>query len=307
MNHKNNLIGQKLVFTNSTDYLVMNGLNSSLLSADNVKPVFGDKDGDGDLDNDDLAPILTTHNKLASEIENRHELDEKRATRLWSALENEYTSIASVSAISLSPIVLLENSFPDTDGDRLSDLGEFLVGTTTNDKGTDRDGINNFAEIPQDLAPLDNREFSVVDDSSINPEKLKDDVADSSHRLLAIVTWINPTDGFWDEPNNWDTGQLPTIDDDVSIGVSGDVTITHRSGTSHIKSLSGSNKLELTGGILDVKTVVEIDNDLTLNGGKLQNATVLLGSNEAKLEFTSNYKNSLDGVTLSGDAQLDNY
>ena len=60
-----------------------------------------------------------------------------------------------------------------------------------------------------------------------------------SHFSLAgvSVSWVNPAGGFWDDPANWSSGQLPGPNDDVVIDVPGNVTITHRQGNDTIKSL----------------------------------------------------------------------
>ena len=54
----------------------------------------------------------------------------------------------------------------------------------------------------------------------------------------ATIVWVNPAGGFWDDPNNWDTGVVPGPTDDVLIDVPGDVTITYRSGATTINSLT---------------------------------------------------------------------
>src|SRR5262249_61618155 len=51
------------------------------------------------------------------------------------------------------------------------------------------------------------------------------------------VRWINPNGGFWDDPNNWDTGAVPGPADDVAIDMPGNVSITYRSGNTTVRSL----------------------------------------------------------------------
>jgi|CXWL01.1.fsa_nt_gi hypothetical protein len=95
---------------------------------------------------------------------------------------------------------------------------------------------------------------------------------------VPTVRWINPTSGFWDVAANWSTGTVPGSTDDVLIDVPGDITVTHRS------------------GITTVKSVVARDS-LTFSGGTLIGATVL-GS---AVTVSPNASITLDGVTLAAD------
>ena len=40
------------------------------------------------------------------------------------------------------------------------------------------------------------------------------------------VSWVNPGDGDWNTPENWDTGTVPGVDDSVCILVDGAYTVT---------------------------------------------------------------------------------
>ena len=126
-------------------------------------------------------------------------------------------------------------------------------------------------------------------------------------RMLATVEWVFDGDGFWDVGSNWSTGQAPQPGDDVVIDrPAGNYTITHRSGTSQINSLAGSERLVVSGGVLEVAGSVQIDNDFLLSGGTIRSATILLGAGGQPLQATSS-GGTLDGVTLDdGDADAAN-
>jgi hypothetical protein len=123
-------------------------------------------------------------------------------------------------------------------------------------------------------------------------------------RSLYSAVWINPAGGFWDDPQNWDRAIVPGPADDVLIDVPGNVTITHRQGTSLIHSLLSRNAFTLSGGTLDARSTVEVDNVFMLNGGAtLAHATVLRGSGGQGIIPRGVF---LDGVTVNADMDLTN-
>ena len=117
------------------------------------------------------------------------------------------------------------------------------------------------------------------------------------------VTWINPVGGFWDDPANWSGGALPGPGDNVVIDVPGDVTITHRTGTTVINRLISHESLALTGGTLDVATTLQVDGAFTLafstTGTILRHATVVPGTGGQDVLIISSA--TLDGVTLAAN------
>ena len=52
---------------------------------------------------------------------------------------------------------------------------------------------------------------------------------------------VNPAGGDWADPNNWDSGAVPTANDDVVIDIAGDAVATLESGEHVINSLSMKN------------------------------------------------------------------
>jgi hypothetical protein len=124
--------------------------------------------------------------------------------------------------------------------------------------------------------------------------------------LDATALWLNPAGGNWDDAANWEGNQLPGPDDHVLINVPDNVTITHRSGDTHIKSLTSNNKVTLSGGTLDVETFVEVRNTFTLVGGTLANATLTRRADLPGVVVAPNADVELDRVTLDNNLRIAN-
>ena len=71
----------------------------------------------------------------------------------------------------------------------------------------------------------------------------------SASASAVTVSWVDGT-GFWDLVANWSPSQLPSSADDVVINVTGQQTITHRTGTTQIRSLAntGDEIVAITNG-----------------------------------------------------------
>ena len=123
--------------------------------------------------------------------------------------------------------------------------------------------------------------------------------------LLATVNWAVNNNGFWDVGSNWSTGFAPQPGDDVVLDrPAGDFTITHRSGTTNVSSITSEERLVASGGVLDVSGTIQISNDFVLSGATVKNASVLAGSGGEGVIVTSSSENRLSGVTLEGDLDL---
>ncbi|MGF1521626.1 MAG: hypothetical protein ACFBSF_04820, partial [Leptolyngbyaceae cyanobacterium] len=94
---------------------------------------------------------------------------------------------------------------------------------------------------------------------------------------MATINWISPNDGFWDEVTNWSSDpNLPQAVDDVIIDVvSGTITVTHRSGSNDINSLTSEENFTLSGGTLNLDDASTINGDFTQSGGTLGGAGTL--------------------------------
>ena len=102
----------------------------------------------------------------------------------------------------------------------------------------------------------------------------------------ATVNWVGGS-SFWDLVTNWGSNPLlPGAGDDVFVNVPGAQTVTHRSGTNTVNSLTvvGDDALAVTGGSLTVansfsagaSTAISAGT-LTLNGASTMAALALSG------------------------------
>jgi Bacterial Ig-like domain/Bacterial Ig domain/LVIVD repeat len=116
--------------------------------------------------------------------------------------------------------------------------------------------------------------------------------------------WVNPAGGFWDDPSNWEDGTLPGPDDNVVIDVPGNATITFRTGNVVVNRIISKEALDITGGVLEVTTTVQVDAAFTLGlGGTLRGATILPGAGGQEPHVVS--AANLDGVTLLSNLTID--
>lgn len=123
-------------------------------------------------------------------------------------------------------------------------------------------------------------------------------------RVADAVFWITEGDGRWGEPVNWSVGRAPGPDDDVVIDlVSRDWTITHETGADVVKSLTVGERLELTGGSLQVLRAAELHRNVTLRGGTLKGGTVEQ-TDTGRLIVTGHPGNTLESATVRGDLHL---
>jgi RHS repeat-associated protein len=125
----------------------------------------------------------------------------------------------------------------------------------------------------------------------------------------AQVSWAVDADGFWDVASNWldDHGvnRVPGQNDDVVIDRAAAVTVTHRTGSDTVGSITGLNQLALSlgPGAIQSKLTVTGAVDLTggvavLGGGTLSQAHLSAGTTIRSAQGT------LDGVTVDGTIDL---
>ena len=90
---------------------------------------------------------------------------------------------------------------------------------------------------------------------------------------MAILTWKNPNDGFWNDPNNWLGGIFPrnNPNDDVVIDVAGEITTTHNEGNTVIRNFSTEEKFHLLKGSLTVKNATLNNTFILGNPGNADN------------------------------------
>ncbi len=88
----------------------------------------------------------------------------------------------------------------------------------------------------------------------------------------ASVSFINPAGGAWDAPSNWSTGKVPTVNDDVTIGLTSDVTVSINSSDNesvHSLTTAASDALSITGGSLTIAASSSVAGRLSMTGGTL--------------------------------------
>jgi fibronectin-binding autotransporter adhesin len=128
----------------------------------------------------------------------------------------------------------------------------------------------------------------------------------------AAITWDPDSDGFWDNPTNWSSNpSLPGAGDDVTIDVGGSVVrvITHRTGTTTIRTIKNAETVDVTnastlnissGGLGSTNTGTLQANNGTLNliNSALNNAGGTLSAiNSGRINLSSG--TVITGGTLS--------
>ena len=119
----------------------------------------------------------------------------------------------------------------------------------------------------------------------------------------ADIVWINDGVAFWDDVNNWDTGQLPKPGDEVFLSGPDTAKAIYRTGTNSIKSLKGDMEFELQGGTLEAEQI-KLDNTITLNGGGIRDADILPGEAGQGITALNHGSNHLDSVRLDAHLNL---
>jgi RHS repeat-associated protein len=79
--------------------------------------------------------------------------------------------------------------------------------------------------------------------------------ASASAESLCTDTWSGPVEGNWTTAEDWSTGKVPTSSDVACIGSGRTVTVT--SGANHTGVVQGKGTLSLSGGSLEVTSVLE--------------------------------------------------
>jgi hypothetical protein len=121
--------------------------------------------------------------------------------------------------------------------------------------------------------------------------------------VSAVVNWINPAGGDWDNPNNWSTGQVPGANDLVTIPeITG--TVTHLEDINDtVAGISSKANISLSGGSLTVNGNLLLTNGAVfqLQGGTLANATL----DSSSVITLSNAGGTLSEITVAFGALID--
>ncbi len=120
--------------------------------------------------------------------------------------------------------------------------------------------------------------------------------------VLNAVNWINAAGGDWDTAANWvdtsnNSNHVPTLADDVTINVPGNVIITHNQNiTDALNSLTANDIVQLKAGTLNVTAALSSTSSFQMQGGTLGNAVVQAGTTIT----ASSSSGTLNAVTLNG-------
>jgi len=113
-----------------------------------------------------------------------------------------------------------------------------------------------------------------------------------------FVYWTTPVSGSWTDATKWSTGRVPSANDNVFIGVPGNITVTHSSpSATTIKSLVCDEDFILSGNnsFSSIADSSEIAGNLTLSAGTLTGSGALAIFNEFRWT----------GGRLEGNATID--
>ena len=87
--------------------------------------------------------------------------------------------------------------------------------------------------------------------------------------VLAAISWDGEAgNGNWGDANNWSTNKLPSPDDDVTIDVEGDISVSLTT-TESIKTLTCNETLIISGGSLYGVGEVAVNQRLEWITGKI--------------------------------------
>lgn len=90
------------------------------------------------------------------------------------------------------------------------------------------------------------------------------------------VFWIGPT-GEWTENYYWSENVLPMAGEDVIIDVDGTISVTQASGNVSVANLRAEDRINLTGGTLDVSGTFYTKGNMTFERATIANATISAG------------------------------
>ena len=148
--------------------------------------------------------------------------------------------------------------------------------------------------------PLPVGDYSLQIDASEVTDRVgnalgEQDVVSEFTLIEGTIFWVGGS-GDWNDPDNWDTGELPGPDDIVAISVPGETTITYSRGSTSVGAIFSQENLVISGGSLAVTGNSELNNGFTLSSGTLDaDGNIIVGGNS-----------SWTGGTIAGDAELIN-
>jgi hypothetical protein len=168
-------------------------------------------------------------------------------------------------------IVQLENGSPAVGATVVvPGFGETIV--------TDPGGRFAFTGVFTQLGSLKARAYNMVNNQLLlgitgNLRLIAGGITDAGIIVIKPVTnfvyWKDAVSGAWTEAARWNTGVVPTANDNVFIGVPGNVTVTYSTGTTTVRSLLCDESFTLSAGSFAVSDSSEMTGVFTFSGGTL--------------------------------------
>jgi len=129
-----------------------------------------------------------------------------------------------------------------------------------------------------------------------------------SRLLLSLVTWDGDAgDGLWNTAANWSTDVVPGANDDVTIDVAGDVTITFSGANYSIKSLENAENLVISSsGSFTVSGTANNSGTLEVQAGSviLQGDVTSSGSFEVAAGASLSLYGTVNPVNLEPSSRV---
>ncbi|MEY9752606.1 Ig-like domain-containing protein [Bradyrhizobium yuanmingense] len=212
----------------------------------------------------------------------------------------DFDTSVSGTSVKLPPLVIDQTAISDVDGDRISDLGEHVLGTRSTFADTDGDGVSDFAEIKAGTNPLDGipvatgvvsavaiqgevRYVTVESDTELDGSSLTAFVATGGHGL-AIV---DVSRSF--RPTVLAELDLPGTAVDVAVDTSLNIAaVAAGAGGVHIVDVSDTTGPVLINTIAVAATNVEIIDGVAFvnDGGNLKSFDLTTGDEIQALDLS---------------------
>lgn len=155
---------------------------------------------------------------------------------------------------------------------------------------------------------LSNPSNAILTNSQATGTITNDDSAPSS-----VVMWTgNAGDLLWSDPANWSDNAVPGAGDDVVINKTETSPIVYDTIDTDVHSVFSNSPINLNGGVLTVDSTIQVSNTFELQGGTLENASILPGSGGQGLLLSSTggtlvnviSEANIDGTAAGATAQV---
>ncbi len=114
--------------------------------------------------------------------------------------------------------------------------------------------------------------------------------------LLAVVSWNTDASGFWDDGNNWSTGQIPGSGDDVTIDRGAFNPIITIRDNRTVNSIISRESLVVTNGTFQINSASQIDASTTT----LTEGAAFVANGAVTITNTGNFDWQGGGIFGSG-------